>query len=69
MTLELSIPDALATAAHRVATELGMSRSELYARALAAFLHSESEIVRTERSRRKELQDPVWTQDGSPHRS
>ena len=40
MKFELSTPDALAAAAHRAATERGMSRSELFARAVAAFLQS-----------------------------
>jgi hypothetical protein len=60
MMLELSIPDALATAAHRAATALGMSRSELYARAVAAFLKSGHSAVHTEQSS-PIGQDPVWT--------
>jgi metal-responsive CopG/Arc/MetJ family transcriptional regulator len=65
MTLELSIPDALAAAAHRVATERGMTRSELFARAVAAFLQSH-DVVHTEASRPDETTDPVWTQGWEP---
>jgi metal-responsive CopG/Arc/MetJ family transcriptional regulator len=61
MTLELSIPDALAAAAHRAATERGMSRSELFARAVAAFLQSH-DAVHTQASRPEEATDPVWTE-------
>ena len=62
MTLELRIPDALATAAHRAAASLGMSRSELYARAVAAFLQSTKDVVRTERDDRAGSRGPVWAE-------
>ena len=61
MTLELSIPDALAAAAQRAATERGMSRSELFARAVAASLQSH-DAVHTEASRPQGGSCPVWTQ-------
>lgn len=64
MKFELSIPDALAAAAHRAATEWGMSRSELFARAVAAFLHSD-DVVHTEASGPHQPQ-PVWTQGWEP---
>ena len=67
MTLELSIPDALADAAHRTAALLGMSRSELYARAVAAFLHAASEGARTERAGAGSNPGPVWTEGLSQH--
>ncbi len=60
MTLELSIPDALATAAQRAAVALGMSSSEWYARAVAAFLRR-NDALHTEQSRRGE-KEPVWTE-------
>jgi hypothetical protein len=65
MTLELRIPDALATAAHRAAVELGMSRSELFARAVAAFLRSGHDAVHTEQAG-PVGQDPVWTDGWEP---
>jgi hypothetical protein len=65
MTLELSIPDALAATAHRAATEWGMSRSELLARAVAAFLQSH-DAVDTEASRPQEAAHPVWTVGWEP---
>ena len=61
MTLELRIPDALAAAAARTAASLGMSCSELYARAVAAFLQSSKDAVRTERGHPGQP-DPVWTE-------
>lgn len=64
MKFELSLPDALAAAAHRAATERGMSRSELFARAVAAFLQSH-EVVHTEARRPHETQ-AVWTQGWEP---
>jgi metal-responsive CopG/Arc/MetJ family transcriptional regulator len=66
MKLELSIPDALATAAHRAANALGMSRSELFARAVAAFLKSGHDAVHTEKSRHEGTRDPVWTEGWDP---
>jgi hypothetical protein len=68
MTLELSIPDALAQAAHRAAAGLGISSSELFARAVVSFLRSASEVVRTERSPVAENRDPVWTDGLAPRR-
>jgi hypothetical protein len=65
MTLELRIPDALATAAHRTANALGMSRSELYARAVAAFLKSGHEAVHTE-PQSASGPGPVWTDGWEP---
>lgn len=62
MKLELFIPDALAAAAHRAATERGMSRSELFARAVAAFLKSGHDGVHTEQLRSDGKQTPVWTE-------
>jgi hypothetical protein len=68
MTLELSIPDALEAAAHRYADALGMSRSELFARAVAAFLKSGHEAVHTEKPRPLGAGDPVWTEGWDPAR-
>jgi hypothetical protein len=65
MRLELSLPDGLAVAAHRAATERGMSSSELFARAIAAFLKSH-EVVHTEAPRLNQRRDPVWTQGWEP---
>ena len=65
MNLELSIPDALAMEAHRVAIERGMSRSELFARAVAAFLTSH-DGVHTETSRQRGTDTAVWTQGWEP---
>jgi len=65
MTLELRIPDALAAEAHRAATALGMSRSELYARAVAAFLKSGHDAVHTEKPSAFG-RDPVWTEGWEP---
>jgi hypothetical protein len=65
VTLELSIPDALAQAAHRAASDRGMSSSELFARAVAAFLRNAEHGGSTERSPDR-LRDPVWTQDLVP---
>ncbi len=61
MMLEVSIPDALATAAHRAAADRGMSQSELVARALAAFLRPGHDAVHTEPSRPVGCA-PVWTE-------
>jgi hypothetical protein len=60
MTLQLSIPDSLAAAAHRAATARGMSSSELYARAVAAFLKSGHDVVHTES--RPAGEGAVWTE-------
>jgi hypothetical protein len=65
MTLELRIPDALATEAHRTANALGMSRSELYARAVAAFLKSGQKAIHTESASASGL-GPVWTDGWEP---
>ena len=48
MKTAISIPDNLFSAAERTAKRLGLSRSELYRRALAAFLERHSERVVTE---------------------
>jgi hypothetical protein len=61
MTLQLSIPDALAAAAHRAAADRGMSTNELFARAVAAFLKSH-DGVHTEPTRADKARDPVWTE-------
>ena len=47
MKTAISIPDSLFAAAERLADRLGMSRSELYRTALAAFVarHDEDEIT------------------------
>lgn len=45
MKTAISIPDSVFTAAERLAHEKGMTRSELYARAIAAFV----EIHRSQR--------------------
>jgi len=61
VTLHLYIPEALAAAAQQKAASLGMSCSELYARAVAAFLQSSKDVVRTERGH-PEGTPPVWTE-------
>jgi len=66
MTLELSIPDALAAAAHRTADALGMSSSEFFARAVAAFLKSRHDAVHTEKGRPQGAGDPVWADGWDP---
>ena len=48
MKTAISIPDDLFSAAERAAKRLGLSRSELYRRALAAFLERHSERLVTE---------------------
>ena len=48
MKTAISIPDDLFGAAERAAKRLGLSRSELYRRALAAFLERHSERIVTE---------------------
>jgi hypothetical protein len=65
VTLLLSIPDALAAAAQRAATERRMTTSELYARAVAAFLKSH-EGMHTEKVRPLEGADPVWSDGWEP---
>jgi len=42
MKVAISVPDALFSRAEAVATRLGLSRSELYSRALAALLARQS---------------------------
>jgi len=48
MKTAISIPDELFGAAERAAKRLGLSRSELYRRALAAFLERHSERLVTQ---------------------
>ena len=48
MKTAISIPDELFGEAERASRRLGLSRSELYRRALAAFLESHSERVVTQ---------------------
>ncbi len=62
MTVELHIPDALAAAAQRTAASVGMSFSELVARALTVFLRSGKDVVRTERDHPTGTH-PVWAED------
>jgi metal-responsive CopG/Arc/MetJ family transcriptional regulator len=47
MKTAISIPDELFKAAERVAARLGLSRSELYQRALAKYLESQSDAAIT----------------------
>lgn len=49
MKTAISIPDELYQAADRMAKRLGLSRSELYQRALAKYLESHSDLAVTER--------------------
>lgn len=49
MKTAVSIPDAIYEAADELARRLGISRSELYARALARELAAESDALVTER--------------------
>lgn len=49
MKTAISIPDELFEAAEHVARELGLSRSELYQRALAAYLTGRSNAAVTQR--------------------
>lgn len=49
MKTAISIPDRLFDAADQLARRLGMSRSELYARAIATYLAQESDQDVTER--------------------
>ena len=67
MTLEVHIPEALAAAAQKAAASLGMSCSELVARAVAAFLQSSKDVVRTERGLPQGA-PPVWTEGWEAHR-
>ncbi len=60
--MKLQIPDALAAAVQRTATSIGMSVSELAARALTAFLRSNKDVVRTERGHPTGTH-PVWAED------
>jgi metal-responsive CopG/Arc/MetJ family transcriptional regulator len=55
----VSIPDALFEAADRVARRLGLSRSELYARALERFLAEEPDDAITARL------DELYADEGS----
>ena len=48
MKTAISIPDAVFAAAERLAKQLKISRSELFARAVAAFLHHHSQNEVTE---------------------
>lgn len=48
MKTAISIPDELFRAAERVARRLGLSRSELYRRALARFLEEQNDATVTE---------------------
>ena len=48
MKTAISIPDDLFRAAERVAKRLGLSRSELYQRAVAAFLERQSDALVTD---------------------
>jgi len=47
MKTAISIPDELFDAAERVAERLGLSRSELYQRALARFIETQSDAAIT----------------------
>ena len=65
MKTAISIPDDLFQAAERVAKRLGLSRSELYQRAVAAFLERQSDTLVTDalneiyQSKEPGLVDPV----------
>lgn len=48
MKTAISIPDDLFQAAERVAKRLGLSRSELYQRAVASFLERQSDTLVTD---------------------
>lgn len=48
MKTAISLPDELFNAAERVAKALGLSRSELYQRAIAKFIQSQSDEAITE---------------------
>ena len=60
MKTAVSIPDALFEAADRAARRLGLSRSELYARALERFLAHEPDDAITARL------DEVYADEDSP---
>ncbi len=62
MMLQLQIPDALAAAVQRTAASIGMSVSELAARALTALLRSNQPVVGTERGHATGSH-PVWAED------
>jgi metal-responsive CopG/Arc/MetJ family transcriptional regulator len=49
MKTAISIPDVLFAAVERLARQLGISRSELFARAMKAFLAKNSEVGVTEK--------------------
>ena len=65
MKTAISIPDDLFRAAERAAKRLGLSRSELYQRAVAAFLERQSDTLVTDalneiyRSEEPRALDPV----------
>lgn len=65
MKTAISIPDDLFQAAERAAKRLGLSRSELYQRAVAAFLERQSDTLVTDvlneiyQSEEPGLVDPV----------
>ena len=48
MKTAISLPDPLFRAADRLAKRMGLSRSELFQRALKAFLHEHEEVGVTE---------------------
>ena len=60
MKTAISLPDELFEAAERVARRLGLSRSELYQRALAKYLESQNGAAIT-----AELNEVYSTQDNS----
>lgn len=59
MKIAVSIPDALFEAADRAASRLGVSRSELYARAIERFLGDEPDDAITARL------DELFASEGS----
>lgn len=67
MKTAISIPDPVFRAAERLARDLGVSRSELYSRAVAALVHKHQSDSVTERlnaiySREESALDPVLAQ-------
>ena len=60
MKTAISLPDELFEAAERVARRLGLSRSELYQRALAKYLESQTDAAIT-----AELNEVYSTRDNS----
>jgi metal-responsive CopG/Arc/MetJ family transcriptional regulator len=62
MKIAISLPDDLYEAAERVATSLGMSRSELYRSALASFIKDHDDRSVTD------ALDRVYDSDGSGNR-